>query len=47
VSGFGFGAAAAGSGVVNVRLSRFINSMGSGKTMVVFFSTPISVRVWR
>ena len=24
-----------------------IISIGSGKTMVVFFSTPISVRVWR
>jgi hypothetical protein len=30
-----------------VRLKKFMSSSGSGKTMVVFFSTPISVRVWR
>ena len=30
-----------------VLFSRFISSIGSGKTMVVFFSTPISVSVCR
>ena len=44
VSGLDAGAMA---GLLKVWLKRFISSMGSGKTMVVFFSTPISVRVWR
>lgn len=39
-----FSSAASG---VNVLLSRFISSIGSGKTIVVFFSTPISVSVCR
>jgi hypothetical protein len=41
------GVAAVGGFDAKVLFRRFINSMGKGKTIVVFFSTPISVRVWR
>ncbi len=41
------GRGAAPGAKLTVLLKRVSNSSGSGKTMVVFFSTPISESVWR
>src|SRR5882757_8518316 len=50
-SGFGGGGVGLTPGPVTlpatVLLNNEISSMGRGKTMVVFFSVPMSVRVWR
>ena len=41
----GVGLVSAADCGLRLLFSKFISSMGSGKTMVVFFSTPISVNV--
>ena len=45
--GWSLVAAGAMVGAATVLLKRLMSSRGRGKTMVVFFSTPISVRVCR